>query len=70
MFLLEINNLIFKEWSKMISYKYNDERDCTWLNAYSEWLDDSVENNMSDDNLIEKYGQDTHDFFATVTDED
>lgn len=54
----------------MISYKYNDERECTWANAYSEWLDDVVTSNMSVDALIEKYGRDTHDFFETVTDED
>ena len=54
----------------MISYKYNDERDCTWINAYSEWLDDAVKNSMADDELIQKYGQDTHDFFEIITDED
>jgi len=54
----------------MISYNYNDERDCTWVNAYSEWLDDAVRHNMIDDELIQKYGQDTHEFFETVTDKD
>ena len=54
----------------MISYKYNDERDCTWLNAYSDWINDATDYVMRDDELIQKYGQDTHDFFLTITDED
>jgi hypothetical protein len=52
-----------------ISYKYNDARDCTWLNAYAEWSTDCLENDMDDDQLIEKYGADTHVFFDKVTEE-
>jgi hypothetical protein len=50
-----------------ISYKYNDARDCTWLNAYEEWLADALDNKMYDEDLIKKYGLDTHEFFDKVS---
>ena len=52
-----------------ISYKYNDARDCTWLNAYEEWLADALDNKMEDEALIEKYNKDTHEFFDKVSEE-
>jgi hypothetical protein len=49
-----------------ISFKFGDSRDCTWLNAYEAWLADGLDNNMEDEELADKYGEDTHDFFESV----